>query len=218
MTTEATVGAEPPRPRRDSRQVPLRRRRRRRGGRDVPAARPCCRSSPCCKGDGTACEPGDDHCRGARVGRLDADRGADRAQSDAAHDRHRDHDPPVRRGRGRTDHDPRHAEDHADAAGAREIRGPRRRGHQPSRRSGRRDADQGQPHPAGRGPRGSGAADEGRGPADADRGRGPEPRTGGPGHPVRRGHHPARQSLHQSDEGRAGPDRRAAPRWRSPVA
>ena len=51
---------------------------------------------------------------------------------------------------GGRDHDSRHAEDDADAAGAREVRGARRRRDESSRRALRRDPDQGQPHPAGR--------------------------------------------------------------------
>ena len=55
------------------------------------------------------------------------DRRAHGAQLPAAPVRHRDAHAPVRRRRRRRDHRPRHAQDDADAARAREVRGPRRR-------------------------------------------------------------------------------------------
>ena len=58
-------------------------------------------------------------------------------------------------------HHARHAEDDADAARAREVRGARGRRHEPPRRAGRRDPDQGQPHPARRRRRSGDEADEG---------------------------------------------------------
>ena len=81
-------------------------------------------------GDGIALRPGRRDRRGPRHGRVDADRGTDGPQPDAAHVGHRHDDAAIRRRRGRTHHHPRHAQDHADAARSREICGPRRRRHQ----------------------------------------------------------------------------------------
>ena len=97
--------------------------------------------------------------RGAAA--LDADRRANRAQFPAAPVGNRHADAALCRCCRRQDHDPRHAQDHADAARAREVCGARRRRQQPSLGSRRRHSDQGQPCSARRRRRGSGQTDEG---------------------------------------------------------
>ncbi len=69
----------------------------------------------------------------------------------------------VARGGGDRCHDPRHPQDDAGSARAREGRGRRRRGGQPPRRPVRRDPDQGEPRRARRRGRGGGPARPGGG-------------------------------------------------------
>ena len=100
------------------------------------------------------CRAGDEVGRRARAGARAAHGRTDRAELPPAAVRHRHPDPRVRRCRRRPHHGPRHAEDHADAARAGEVRRQVRRRHQPPRRALRRHAHQGQPRAAGRRGRG----------------------------------------------------------------
>ena len=101
------------------------------------------------------------------------DRRAHGAEPAAAPQRRRHADRALRPGRrGHRRADPRHAQDDAGPAGAREGRGARRRRHEPPHRPLRRDPDQGEPH-RGRGRRrGGDRAGARRLPGPAARGRG----------------------------------------------
>ena len=99
--------------------------------------------------DGTPCEPGHHHRRRARARPRAAHGGACRPEFSAAAVRDRDHHAALRRRVRRPHHHPRHAEDDAYVAGAREVRRSHGRGHEPPLRPLRRVPDQGQPHPAG---------------------------------------------------------------------
>ena len=103
------------------------------------------------------------HADGARVAARRRRRHRDRPDARAAHRRahraepalppvrRRDADPPLgRRGRGHRRRDPRHPQDHARPARAREVRGALRRRRQPPHVAVRRRAGQGQPRRRGR--------------------------------------------------------------------
>ena len=108
--------------------------------------------------DGTACEPGTIIGEVRGPARALLTRRAGRAEFSAAAVGDRDDHPALRRRVRRPDHHPRHAEDDAYTAGAREVRRSRGRGHQPPLRPVRRVPDQGQPHSAGGRHCGCGAA------------------------------------------------------------
>ena len=99
----------------------------RRRVRGVPAARARRAGRRAQGATASAVAPGDDRRRSRRIGAHAARRRAHRAQLPAAAVGHRDARPPVRRRGRRPHHRPRHAQDHADAARAREVRRARRR-------------------------------------------------------------------------------------------
>ena len=121
---------------------------------------------------------------GARAGRCcalegsargDPDRRAHGVELPPAAVRGGDDGRAVRRGgRRHRRHDPRHAQDDARPARAREGGGRRRRRHQPPRRPVRRDPDQGEPRGARRRGRRGGPARRGSVPRSAARGRMPD--------------------------------------------
>ncbi len=148
--------------------------------------------------------------RGHRARQGPAHRRADGPQLHAAPVGHRDAHASLRGRRARVvARGARHAQDHADAARAREVRRPGGRRHQSSPRARRRHPDQGQPHHArGRRARGAGPHAPCRRGHDR-RGRGPYAGRAPAGARRRRRAHPRRQH----GPGHAGRD--GAPRDRA---